>query len=234
MIVNNIFGKPTIIEGVGEIYPIKLMDYDRFQESSGVLYYNKQHFGKEYEKYDLLDLIVFGCGEDFIARLEILFSIVTKKQVIYYYNGENSYGFSIDEASHITKYNYDLVRNVIMKQNIMIEPKVYKNKIVAEWAAKAAAAKSKNGVKMTYEDMVSTVSVYTGKSYKELEEQTIYQLQSDFSRIGKMMEYTTTIAFMCAGDTKSKLNHFAEHVDLFRDPDDGLFVSKNKLSEAVN
>lgn len=129
----------------------------------------------------------------------------------------------------IDKNNYDQVRSLIMHQNLMNEQKVYKDKLVQEWANKALEAKNRKGIQMTFEDMLSTVSVYAGKHYSELGKYTIYQLQSDFNRIGKLIEYDATISFKCAGDTKSPLKHYAEHVDLFRDPNDDLFVSQDKL-----
>jgi hypothetical protein len=233
MIVHNILGKSKMIDG-SNIFPITLNEYDDFQACSSVLYYSKAHFGEEYEKHNLLDLIIAALGEQAIKELERILSIVTKKQVTYYLNLDQTYGFKVDECAFITRDNYDYIRSVIMNQNLMLEQKIYKNKIVAEWAVKIAAAKSKNGVQMTFEDMVTTVSVYTGKTYGELAEQTIYQLQCDFNRIGKLIEYETTIAFMCAGDTKSKLNHYAEHIDLFRSPDEGLFIKQDKLSKALS
>ncbi|MEJ1714965.1 hypothetical protein SMA37_25440, partial [Escherichia coli] len=85
-------------------------------------------------------------------------------------------------------------------------------------------------LKTTFEDMVTTVSTYSGKHYSELEKYTIYQLQSDFNRICRFIDYDTTISFKCAGDTKSSIDHYADHIDLFRDPHDELFISNNKLS----
>lgn len=230
-----IFGKGTLIEGVGLISPIKLSKYDEFLQYSNVLYYSKNHFGEEFESHALLDLLILGLKEDQVVHSLIsLFRIVIDENTDFYYEDENNYGFKINEGQYITKDNYDLVRSVIMRQNLMIEQKTYKSKIVQEWANKAMEAKSKNGVKMLFEDTVSTVSVYCGKHYSDLENYTIYQLQSDFNRIGKLIEYDTTISFKCAGDTKSPFNHYAEHIDFFKDPHDDLFIKENKLGQALS
>ncbi|MNH66532.1 hypothetical protein D3C73_185650 [compost metagenome] len=227
-----IFGEPDFTESVGHIYPVKLKDYDQFQEASSVLYYNKHHFGDEFQEFLLLDLIVLGLREQkFIDDLQTIFTIVTQKEVEFKYDETNqSYGFILDNTYLINGLNYDEIRQIIMKQNIMFEQKVYKDKRVQAWAEKTMKARSKNGIKMDLEDIISTVSVITGKNYSDLREYTIYQLQSDFNRINKIKSYDTTVSFMCAGDTKSSLTHYAEKVDLFKNPYDDIFVSKDKLS----
>ncbi|WP_342421910.1 hypothetical protein [Paenibacillus sp. FSL E2-0178] len=225
-----IFGKGQIVEGVGLVKPITLNKYDFFQEKSSVLYYSKAHFGDEYETQFLLDLIVWGLNQnELVTDLIDLFKLTISDNITFFANSIDDYGFIIDEVNLIDKNNYDQIRSLIMRQNLMNEQKVYKDKLVQEWANKALEAKNRKGIKMTFEDMLSTVSVYAGKHYSDLEKYTIYQLQSDFNRIGKLIDYDATIAFKCAGDAKSKLNHYAEHVDLFRDPNDDLFVSQDKL-----
>ncbi|KAA9007387.1 hypothetical protein F4V43_02550 [Paenibacillus spiritus] len=226
---NLIFGRPDYIEGVGLVYPIRLKDYDRFQEVSSVLYYSKKHFGEEYDSFYLLDLIVLGLREDSIIHsLQDIFRIVCRNpDVTFYWVSDSEYGFKIDENHEINRSNYEIVRAVIMHQNIMIEQRVYKSKLAQEWAEKALKAKSKNGVKILFEDIVSTVSVYTGKHYWDLENYTIYQLQTDYHRINKLKEYDTSIQIMCVSG-KGNLGHFSEHVDLFKDPYDDVFIDKEQ------
>ncbi|MFB5759103.1 hypothetical protein [Paenibacillus medicaginis] len=230
--LNHILGYPEIISGIGEVHPITLKDYDLFESCSSVLYLTKAHFGENYADHFLLDLLVLGVNDDVIKNsLRLIFSIVTKKEVTLHIDAStNNYAFVIDEENQINKYNYDQLRQLIMKQNLMFEQKVYKNKIIKEWAEKALKARSKKGAKITIEDIISTISVFTGKHYKDLASYTIYQLQSDFNRINKLKDYDATIAFKCAGDDKSKIGHYAEFIDLFKNPNDDPFVDDSKLA----
>lgn len=80
--MNLIFGRPDIVDGIGLIHPVTLEDYDEFQDVSSFIYYSKAHFGSDFDKHSLLDLIVFGLSDDkVIADLETVIRIVTKKDV---------------------------------------------------------------------------------------------------------------------------------------------------------
>jgi len=97
-----------------------------------------------------------------------------------------------------------------------------------DWAQKALKAKQKNASKILMEDIITTVSVGTGKNYSDLENYTIYQIYSDFYRLRKMVEYDTNVQFKCVG-ADLKLDDYAEDLDIFHNPYDDLFVSSDKL-----
>lgn len=235
MTLDNILGKPQYIEGIGLIYPVKIKDYDQFLDYVHVLYPSKAHFNEL--NYPLLDLVLHGLGEqNAIPIFEKLFSLVFKKEVSFLSDG-GRYGFLIDENHAITNINYDKVREIIMKQNIVHEQKVYKDPLVQKWAMKAMEARAKNAIKMSLEDMLTTVSVFKGVSYDVLAEQTYYQLYSDFQRISKIKSYDSTILFKCAGAKDISLEYFAEDLELYKSPYEDLFKSKdklNKLNSSIN
>lgn len=116
-----------------------------------------------------------------------------------------------------------------MKQNLLHEPKVFKNKLVQEWAEKTLKARQKNGVKYGIEDVITTVKNYSGITYQEVMEQTIYQVYADFQRINKLKDYDVAVSFKCAGAEKIKIPYFAEELNMFKNPYDDLFVDKSKL-----
>jgi len=120
-----------------------------------------------------------------------------------------------------------------MKQNLMFEQKIYKTEIVQKWADKAMKAKQKNAPKITFEDMVSTVSVSCGKHYSDLENYTIYQIYSDFYRLRKITDFDVSIQYRCAG-ADIKFQDYAESLDLYHNPYDDLFVSSDKLKGLNN
>jgi hypothetical protein len=228
--LNYIFGRPKHVHGIGNVHPIKLNDYDEFIDCSMVLYYSKNNFPEEFQEHNLLDLLVGLKDEKIIEDLEKVLTMVLKQDVRFSVINNNDYGFVIDETHNINRNNYDTVRQVIMQQNLMFEQKVYKDKLVQEWANKVIQARAKSSIKMEFEDMVSTVSVFTGKHYWDLAEYTIYQLKSDFNRISKFKDYDASVLFRTAS-SDVKINHFAEDIDLFKNPYDDLFKSKDKLKK---
>ncbi|MCY9594033.1 hypothetical protein PC41400_08065 [Paenibacillus chitinolyticus] len=228
--VKYILGKPEVIQEAGEIFPIKVKDYDEFNDCRNVLYINKNHFSNEYQEYPLLDLIVYGYKDvEMIRQLKLLIKLVTGYDP-QLHEDKNGCSFIISGDKKVYSGNYDSFRRIVMRQNLLFEQKVYKNKLTQEWANKAIEAKSKNGIPITFEDMITTVSVITGKTYDQIGEQTIYQLTADFKRIARDKSYHTSIAMKCAGAEKVSIEHFAEEINMFENPYDNLFVGKDNLN----
>lgn len=234
MSLKYIRGKPDFVEGVGDIYPVKIKDYDDFNEVSYLLNISKEHF--TVSDLPLLKLIIFYASsggfdlESMVKDYEKLFSIVLRKKVIFTIKVNGDFKFVIDEFQNINCDNYDEVREIIMKQNLIFAPKVYKNKLVQQWAEKALQAKMKNAPKITMEDMLSTISNHSGKSYEELDEATIYQVYTDFYRIRKDKNYETAIIAKSLG-ADMPIEDYAESLDLFKSPYDDIFVEKDKLNK---
>lgn len=222
-----------MIANVGEIYPIVVDDYDTFSECSTVLQIRKEHFIDEVRDMKLLDLIVFGMREtDVCMRLEQLLTLAFRNPVSFAQQGD-LYAFILDDDHIITGENFDQIRETIMKQNLIFEQKIYKTKLMQEWADKVLQARMKNSIKMEFEDMLSTVSVFTGKHYWDLAKYTIYQLRSDFNRINKFKNFDTGVMAAVNGSDK-KIEHFSESLDLNKSPYDDLFVDDSKLKNLNN
>lgn len=236
MTLKYIFAKPEFIDGIGDVYPIKLKNYDEFVDCSTILYYKKDHF-KVDENVDLslLDLLCFGLQDNNVTQILVkLFSLVLKRDVKYY-TDENVYGFIVDAENGlgIDGRNFDRLREVIMRQNLMHEQKVWKDPLLAEFARYQQEVESRNSIKMGIEDMVTTVAMFSGKTYEEISEFTIYQLKASFHRVNKFKNYDTTVAFKCVG-SDAPLGHFAEQVDLFEDSSKDLLKGNlDKLNSAL-
>src|SRR5690348_2084740 len=119
-----IFGKHEYIEGIGNIYPIKLKDYDDFVENSIFLYYSKKHFDSEYQNLPLLQLLLFGLQKEIVEPLveamQNTFSLVLNKKVSFFVNDQNSYGFTSEDGSSLINVdNYEELRQTVMHQNLM-------------------------------------------------------------------------------------------------------------------
>lgn len=237
MALQYIFAQPDYIEGIDKdnpitIYPITLKDHDKFQECSKLLYISKKHF--EENSYPLLALVFMSyqqfdmSQEELIENLCLLFSMVTNR-VVNFFQSENSDGFLLDDDNIISVQNYEDVRAIIMRQNLMFEQKIYKTELMNKWAAKALLSKQKNASNISMEDVISTVSVGCSKHYYDLQNYTMYQIYSDFYRLRKTINYDSSIQFKCAGSDLT-LEDYAESLDLFHNPYDDLFVSSDKLT----
>jgi hypothetical protein len=245
MSLQDLFAQPEIVvdennnKNIITIYPIKIKDYEKFSQCSDLLYLSKNHFDESIRKFSLLELLVYSFQsleltenlkltyEDFLDKFCKLFSMVTLKNVCFI---EKDLTFWVNDGGYINPNNYEKVRMIIMKQNLIHEQRVYKTKLMNEWAMKAIKAKQKNAPNISLEDMVSTVSVGAGKNYCDLQDYTIYQIYSDFYRFRKTINYDTSVQYKCHLDSSIKLEDYAEDLDLFHNPYDDLFVSSDKLS----
>ena len=244
--LKHIFAQPEHIQEIGNIYPIKLINHDEFQECSKLLYISKSHFQEQ--DIPLLGLIFvykeyLGINEeDLILSFEKLFSLVLRKTVeIKYDNDMFWFEFKdkvLDENGKIKSlkrqinfYNYDSIREIVMKQNLIFEQKIYKDPLVQEWANKVLESRSKNSPKITIEDFITTVKNFDGLTYDQIMEQSIYQLYADFYRIGKMKEFEKSCLFATVSTEPISIQHFAQNIDIWKSPYDDLFVDSSKLDK---
>lgn len=251
-LLKDVFGEPVSVEDAGLVYPVRMKDYDEFISNAGIITLSYQHFGvdkedknnKDIQNLKLLDVVLLasieekGKKQDGSETLEILeslrevFKIVFRKNVEYEVSDEGL-SFYIGEDGIVHRGNYDEVRKVIMKQNILHEKKVYKNKLMEKWAEKALSAREKNSVKMSMEDKLTTIAAFSGKHYNELKEYTIYQIYAEHARISKFKSYDLGIATI-GHATNPQIEHFSESTDFEKSPYDDLFVSKDKKLKSTN
>lgn len=237
MSLNNIFQKPVDVKGVGSIYPVKLKDWDEFEDNLNPIILGKNHiqFNTD-EDIPLLDrlMIISEENEGIIHSLCRVFDIITRTVGFKLVVSEDNYAFINNENQLVTSNNYEKIRELVLYQNILFEPKIYKNPHVAKWAAKVLEARKKNAPNVTLEDKISTVSVMTGKHYWDLAEYTIYQIDYDFNRIIKIKDYDSQSMLLAnpyADNSKLKIKHFAESIDMYENPYDTVFKDKNSLNK---
>ena len=235
MSLHNLFNRPIVVPALGEVYSIQLKDWDEFEECLSVLMLSKANFPIEDESIPLLDrLIAYSRSNPYaLTLLTKAFNLVTRSDSFQFVVIQQGiYYFQDKEGRLINPSNYDEFRKVVLHQNILIEPKVFKNPLLAEWASDVLKVKSKDSANISLEDMLSTVSVFKGKDYDELEKYTIYQLKTDFQRIQQIKQYETTALLLGNPYAASevKLTHFAEFLDLYADPYADVFKSKSNMN----
>ena len=238
MSLQNIFGNPAQLEGYDKnhplnIYPVLLEKYDAFSDISKFLYVSKNNFAKT--DIPLLQLVLMvhkELGETFESLIDKMckaLEMVTKSPVGFM-DGKDMFAFVVNNENYITIANYDEVRKTIMKQNLMYEPKIYKDPEVQKWADKVLKLKRKKNASLTLEDMVVISKTYQGLTYEQIMKQSLYQLYADFYRICQFEQfYQSTLFATVSSDVK--IEHFAKNIDIYTegDPYKDLFVSSDKL-----
>jgi hypothetical protein len=241
MSLNNILNKSINVNDFGNIYPVKLKDWDEFENNLNPVVLSKEHIPLDSEEdFPLLDrLFAYGLQDNMVfVSLCKIFNIISQSQEFQFLASNENYYFINENNQIINSNNYEIIRNHVLHQNIIFEPKIYKNPAIRKWAEKVLAARGKNSPNVTLEDKLSTVSVFTGKHYWELAEYNMYQLNYDFNRIIKFKNYDSQAIMFAnpyADMSKMKLEHFAENINMYENPYDGIFKEKNlmKLDNAI-
>ena len=244
--VKHIFGKPDYVDGIGLIYPVQMKNYDDFMSVANILCLSYEHFNvdeikKELHKENirLLDLVILSATQNQgylgIYNLTRVLKLVLKEDVRFN-QVENT--FHMKDGNKISRDNYDQFREIVMTQNLLFTPKVYKNKKLQEWADKVIKARAKSAISADIESQISTVALLANKDFKEIEEWSIYQFNMQYNRIHKFETYKTTIQQILAGAKDVNPEHFAEIINLFKNPYDDIFKDKNsgklkKLNSAI-
>lgn len=228
------------------LFPIKVKDYKKF-ETLSILYllFSKRH----YELDNNANLFEYVIGVNLarhkiestnkkqeltneellmlvIAELESLFSIICREDIFYdkdylYTDGEIVF-VNKDKTIRISKNNFEKIRQIVLKQNVIREPKIFENKLeenLGKKYMKALQNKNKGEVISELGDIANFVSCFTGKSYDVLYQQNIMQLQVDFCRCVSLDTYRTKTLFATV-DSSTKINNLTEEVitRLFADP----------------
>jgi hypothetical protein len=233
MSLEYILGKPKIVEGAGKIHPIKLKDWDEFEQCVSVLIISKKYFDNVQDEDYLLDLLLKLHDDNVLEALEKIFAMCFMTDNSSVQTNKQDYWFPTEESNSVNKWNFDFVRETIIRQNLIMEPKLYKDPLMQKWAEKALEARKKNAIDMTLEDKISVVAAFTGKHYWDLENYTMYQLDAEFSRLCKIKNFdvqTLALSNPNADPSKIKPEHYAEKIDLFKNPYDDLFKTKEKLN----
>lgn len=210
-----------MIETVGEVKPVPLKHYDKFMKNANIITFSEKHFDKDKikQEYDWInfELKLFDClllSLPPAAMEEYLYHTlsIAFQQEVELHNGntlEAYYSIGKD-GGIVNRDNYDEVREVIMKQNLLFEQKVYKGKLAKEYAELAMKEKARNSIEIDIEAMITTVSIFGGINLHSLRHYSVYQLHALFSRINKIKDSDYNVHYRCAGASKIPNSHYAE------------------------
>lgn len=222
------FGEPINAIGIGNIFPIKLVDIERFRElASNCLIIGKSTI-KNRLKADIEYLFEFyiSNNESFIDDFKELLELSLRENIEVivktYDNEEEELGFRVkDKSFEVNKYNFETFREICMKQNLLYEPTTEENDLLQEWLELARETRMRSAEEVDIESICQLVSVYKGINPAELKDYTYYQLIAEYSRIS-IIDAQQYVMLLRSQGVDEKLPTTGKKLDLYRNPDDDL------------
>ena len=244
--------KPCIFEGNLNLYPIKIKDKKEFYNYANFIVLSAEHYkvdedeqsiiltaltnymgslnnGKYPEGKENIDKFFDLAVKGFIR----LFEIITRGQKLQIaLNQEEQRYLFINENGLpiITDWNFNNIRHIVLKQNLMFEPTIYDDPDVALWAEKAKKARAKLNKNFGDWEKINIVSCDKLISYDYIRDNyNILQLESDYHRVIKNKAVEDINAWRKVVDEKGakklpKINYTDSiFQELYKNPEDSLW-----------
>lgn len=196
----------------------------------GVSTYEESYKKKKVEitRDELLDMV--------IKEFENAFSIICRDKIVCNEEALNEGEIAFtneDNSIRIGRNNFEMLRQIILKQNALKEPKIFENvteERLAEKYMKALERKRNGDTISELGEMANLVSCDTGKSYEDLYNQNIMQLYADYFRCISIQAYKTTTLFATVSDKVTPQEYNEEIISkLFADPLAGMWKDKSSF-----
>ena len=175
-----------------------------------------------------------------IEDVEELFGLVLREKVKYEYveTEENvEYLFKIEDSNcSINKYNFEELRKVVMKQNLMYEPLTSPDELtnmILQQSVEKMINKNK-GKGRSFENIVAMVSLEKGLKDEEVLDYTYYRIMKDYYMIERKHKNIYNAIFMSQGAKKCKIESFDEDIDMYYNPYDHIFGDEISEEEVNN
>ena len=224
-------GMPEEVQGIA-LYPIKVLDWEEFAPEA----YRFLPYGYDFLKFrlkassdiKLFDFLVAIISDEIVNSkskshqlldgIEKMFSLITRQTVKGYLNTKNQeWWFELEDGSKINKDNYDEIREVVMRQNLIFEPLVAPDEFSQKLIDDAIAILNKKGSPSDLEAMICAVCNSKGVSASEMENYTYYQLRADFE-MSQRLDYSRAIhVYRAQGATVDPPN-IAEALSIHENP----------------
>ena len=230
----------------GYIYPISVNDYRKeFNKYTVYLIHNKKTLGLPQE-VSLMDGLIYVVSKVIIQQKKMddkdawlyvlnqmsdLFSLVTKKEIIPKIcknndNSESVFFSDKEETVKIDSKNFNAIKQIILKMNLLKESRYYEREIDKIWEEKAMLARQKNNPKLELGEIMLIVSQDMKWDLNYINNNlNIFQLYAYYYRICKVDDSAKTSLFACVSSSIKPIP-FVKGVyeDLYKDPYDDLNV----------
>jgi len=132
-----------------------------------------------------------------------------------------------------TEEDFYSIRQLIMDMNCIKEEKEIKNPELKAWLEKGRELKAGDNP-IYFEDIVSSIVAYTGHTYEQVNEMTLYQLYMTFNRIAQLINYDTSTLFATVSTEKINIESWCKHIDFNVEKEEGMSREKfEKLRKSI-
>lgn len=239
--------EPCIIDDKCIIYPINIKEYSELINKYSIYLQLSRERLKLSKEENLLSITILLLIQSMvesengdiktninkiIGGFEGLFSMVTKKEVKCK-RVENIFKFE-GEGITINDNNYESVRKVIMKMNLIKEPKVFDDPLTQKWYNKALLAKQKNQPKLELEDIIITVIQDMKYSFEYVYGLNIVALYSLYSKIIQRDNYDKVMMFKTVSDKLPNVNFVDNVIErLYKEDDSDMYIDSDTLGKML-
>lgn len=223
-----IFGIPIQTE-IGKAHFLKMRDYPTYFADLQVIGMSKLEI-----LYKTNEMNKDGSLDDLIAEIEKLglfeLSMSWKELKDSYLNIFTKVFDDPYILDSITSQNFEYYRQLVMKMNGTKEEKINPNPEIQKALDRSKRVKSLGQEKLTVADMCSSIVTYTGISYEDILDYTIYQFFVTFQRIGTFINYDTTALFATVSPD-IEMENWSKHIDLYEE--EGHTISEEQFKKTT-
>ena len=212
----DILGLP-IETPIGNLRFLKVQDYPKCHEYLNAIRMTKDHIVKLF--YDN------GVDDETLKVLKelSLYELVMQIADIKHFYVEILEVMCDDEFEFdlIEEQTFYEIRKLILETCVIKEEKINPNPEIQSWIEKSKRFKAQMGGDMTFSDIITSVSVGCSLTYEEINNLTIYQLYSNFYRIGHFKNYDTTTLFATVASDKIDIESWSKNIDMLAEEKHG-------------
>ena len=244
--IKDYLGKSEIVDGI-ELFPISVLDWEEFSELGNryLLYgYNFINYKLKPEKrMKLFDLIISIIATEVmekqdtecmaVQRLERMFELVTKNKATLKTDSRGHWGVEIGDVGVINQHNYDAIREVIMRQNLMFEPLLVEDAYTQKVIDKAVKVCNKSGGDFDFQSMLVYVCNRKQILPSQMKDYTYYQLRCD-NEMFQRIDFNDSIhPYRAQGAKVDSINTY-KALETLSNPNswDKFFVKQDKKADA--
>lgn len=129
----------------------------------------------------------------------------------------------------INEENFSYYRNLVLTMNCIKEEIINPNPEIQKAIERSRRVKSREGEKIEFADIVTSVVGYNGLTYENINDFSIYQLYMTYYRIAQFKNYDTSTLFATVSSEKIDIDSWSKHINLFEE--EKHFVSHDEFKK---
>lgn len=244
--IKDYLGKSETVDGI-ELFPISVLEWEEFSEIAHkyLMYgYNFINYRlKPQKKIKLFELVISIIATEVIEAKDVecramrdfehLFELVTKCKATLKADEQGHWGVEIEDVGIINIHNYDAIREVIMRQNLMFEPLIVEDGYTQKLIDKAVKVRNSSGGEFDFQSMLVYVCNKKQILPSQLGDYTYYQLRCD-NEMYQRMEFNDSIHVYRAQGAKVDSINAYKPLETLSNPNswDKFFVKADKKADA--